>query len=275
MLMKKFIVFLLLQISVLPTMATGQSGDVIYLDGESWNLLWEPINSNPTVYARLKAFLPERRDWSTANGDGYTAFWEIKNGYLCLKQIEIEILGSIQTYDTEALKKPFAPYYKKKEIRASWFSGEVRAGCGKHIRYVHDGFDRNFETEQILTIQNGKVIKAVTYHNYRVPGLKINEASKIISRRFPWWKFPEYRGKNIVCIICDTEMSKDGHFLDCYISKMYLLYSHKQIEEDVSLIRAIKETLRSIYPWETIVANGKSQMIEYPIIAIGLEEETN
>lgn len=275
MLMKKFIVFLLLQISVLPTMATGQSGDVIYLDGESWNLLWEPINSDPTVYARLKAFLPERRDWSTANGDGYTAFWEIKNGYLCLKQIEIEILDSIQTYDTEALKKPFAPYYKKKEIRASWFSGEVRAGCGKHIRYVHDGFDRNFETEQILTIQNGKVIKAVTYHNYRIPGLKINEASKIISRRFPWWKFPEYRGKNIVCIICDTEMSKDGHFLDCYISKMYLLYSHKQIEEDVSLIRAIKETLRSIYPWETIVANGKSQMIEYPIIAIGLEEETN
>lgn len=275
MLMKKFIVFLLLQISVLPTMATGQSGDVIYLDGESWNLLWEPINSDPTVYARLKAFLPERRDWSTANGDGYTAFWEIKNGYLCLKQIEIEILDSIQTYDTEALKKPFAPYYKKKEIRASWFSGEVRAGCGKHIRYVHDGFDRNFETEQVLTIQNGKVIKAVTYHNYRVPGLKINEASKIISRRFPWWKFPEYRGKNIVCIICDTEMSKDGHFLDCYISKMYLLYSHKQIEEDVSLIRAIKETLRSIYPWETIVANGKSQMIEYPIIAIGLEEETN
>ena len=273
--MKKFIVFLLLQISVLPTMATGQSGDVIYLDGESWNLLWEPINSAPTVYARLKAFLPERRDWSTANGDGYTAFWEIKNGYLCLKQIEIEILDSIQTYDTEALKKPFAPYYKKKEIRASWFSGEVRAGCGKHIRYVHDGFDRNFETEQVLTIQNGKVIKAVTYHNYRVPGLKINEASKIISRRFPWWKFPEYRGKNIVCIICDTEMSKDGHFLDCYISKMYLLYSHKQIEEDVSLIRAIKETLRSIYPWETIVANGKSQMIEYPIIAIGLEEETN
>lgn len=273
--MKKFIVFLLLQISVLPTMATGQSGDVIYLDGESWNLLWEPINSDPTVYARLKVFLPERRDWSTANGDGYTAFWEIKNGYLCLKQIEIEILDSIQTYDTEALKKPFAPYYKKKEIRASWFSGEVRAGCGKHIRYVHDGFDRNFETEQVLTIQNGKVIKAVTYHNYRVPGLKINEASKIISRRFPWWKFPEYRGKNIVCIICDTEMSKDGHFLDCYISKMYLLYSHKQIEEDVSLIRAIKETLRSIYPWETIVANGKSQMIEYPIIAIGLEEETN
>lgn len=273
--MKKFIVFLLLQISVLPTMATGQSGDVIYLDGESWNLLWEPINSDPTVYARLKAFLPERRDWSTANGDGYTAFWEIKNGYLCLKQIEIEILDSIQTYDTETLKKPFAPYYKKKGIRASWFSGEVRAGCGKHIRYVHDGFDRNFETEQVLTIQNGKVIKAVTYHNYRVPGLKINEASKIISRRFPWWKFPEYRGKNIVCIICDTEMSKDGHFLDCYISKMYLLYSHKQIEEDVSLIRAIKETLRSIYPWETIVANGKSQMIEYPIIAIGLEEETN
>ena len=56
---------------------------------------------------------------------------------------------------------------------------------------------------------------------------------------------------------------------------MYLLYSHKQIEEDVSLIRAIKETLRSIHTWETIVANGKSQMIEYPIIAIGLEEETN
>lgn len=275
MLMKKFIVFLLLQISVLPTMATGQLGDVIYLDGESWNLLWEPINSDSTVYARLKAFLPERRDWSTANGDGYTAFWEIKNGYLCLKQIEIEILGSIQTYDTEALKKPFAPYYKKKEIRASWFSGEVRAGCGKHIRYVHDGFDRNLETEQVLTIQNGKVIKAVTYHNYQTPGLNIKKASKIISRRFPWWKFPEYRGEKIACIICNTEMSEDGHFLDCYISHIGLSSSYKQIEDKVSLIRAIKETLRSIYPWETIVANGKGQMIEYPIIAIGLEEETN
>lgn len=216
---------------------------------------------------RVRAFLPDNISYSTGNYSCYTASWEIRNGYLCLRQIEADVYDeasnkdSTLVYEGKDLQSLFPSYYKDGEIQARWFSGELRAGKGNLVRYVHDGFDRNMETEQVLTVRNGKVLKTETYHNYRRPGLNLKKAQKEIACRFPWKRFPEYRGEQIIFVIGDFQMTDDGHFVDCDVHFFFLRSSRKTIEDrNHPLALAFKETLKSIYPWEVLFINGKYTM---------------
>ena len=267
MCIKFFIVAILLSLIVTFAKATGQSGDVIRLEGEEWVLLGKPIESDTMLGNRVRAFLPDNISYSTGNYSCYTASWEIRNGYLCLRWIEADVYDeasnkeSTLVYEGKDLQSLFPSYYKDGEIQARWFSGELRAGKGNLVRYVHDGFDRNMEMEQILTVQNGKVLKTETYHNYRRPGLNLKKAQKEIACRFPWKRFPEYRGEQIFFVIGDIQMTDDGHFVDCDVHFFFLRSSRKTIEDgNHPLAIAFKETLKSIYPWEVLFINGKYTM---------------
>lgn len=267
MCIKFFIVAILLSLIVTFTKATGQSGDVIRLEGEEWVLLGKPIESDTMLGNRVRTFLPDNISYSTGNYSCYTASWEIRNGYLCLRWIEADVYDeasnkeSTLVYEGKDLQSLFPSYYKDGEIQARWFSGELRAGKGNLVRYVHDGFDRNMEMEQILTVQNGKVLKTETYHNYRRPGLNLKKAQKEIACRFPWKRFPEYRGEQIIFVIGDIQMTDDGHFVDCDVHFFFLRSSRKTIEDgNHPLAIAFKETLKSIYPWEVLFINGKYTM---------------
>ena len=255
---------ILLWLVVLPVKATGQWGDIIRLEGKEWVLLVKPIESDTMLGNRVRAFLPDNISYSTGNYSCYTASWEIRNGYLCLRQIEADVYDeasnkdSTLVYEGKDLQSLFPSYYKDGEIQARWFSGELRAGKGNLVRYVHDGFDRNMETEQVLTVRNGKVLKTETYHNYRRPGLNLKKAQKEIACRFPWKRFPEYRGEQIIFVIGDFQMTDDGHFVDCDVHFFFLRSSRKTIEDrNHPLALAFKETLKSIYPWEVLFINGK------------------
>lgn len=277
--MKKVILLVLLCGVMLTLKATGQSGDVIRLEGEEWVLMAKPIESDTMLGNRVRAFLPDNISYSTGNYSCYTASWEIRNGYLCLRRIEADVYDeasnkeSTLVYEGKDLQSLFLSYYKDGEIQARWFSGELRAGKGNLVRYVHDGFDRNMETEQILTVQNGKVLKTQTYHNYRRPGLNLKKAQKEIACRFPWKRFPEYRGEQIIFVIGDFQMTDDGHFVDCDVHFFFLRSSRKTIEDgNHPLALAFKETLKSIYPWEVLFINGKYTM-EYRSFTMPLQED--
>lgn len=267
---------ILLWLVVLPVKATGQWGDIIRLEGKEWVLLVKPIESDTMLGNRVRAFLPDNISYSTGNYSCYTASWEIRNGYLCLRQIEADVYDeasnkdSTLVYEGKDLQSLFPSYYKDGEIQARWFSGELRAGKGNLVRYVHDGFDRNMETEQVLTVRNGKVLKTETYHNYRRPGLNLKKAQKEIACRFPWKRFPKYRGEQIIFVIGDFQMTDDGHFVDCDVHFFFLRSSRKTIEDrNHPLALALKETLKSIYPWEVLFINGKYTM-EYRSFTIPL-----
>ena len=264
---KFFIVAILLSLIVTFAKATGQWGDIIRLEGKEWVLLVKPIESDTMLGNRVRAFLPDNISYSTGNYSCYTASWEIRNGYLCLRRIEADVYDeasnkdSTLVYEGKDLQSLFPSYYKDGEIQARWFSGELRAGKGNLVRYVHDGFDRNMETEQVLTVRNGKVLKTETYHNYRRPGLNLKKAQKEIACRFPWKRFPEYRGEQIIFVIGDFQMTDDGHFVDCDVHFFFLRSSRKTIEDrNHPLALAFKETLKSIYPWEVLFINGKYTM---------------
>lgn len=273
---KFFIVAILLSLIVTFAKATGQWGDIIRLEGKEWVLLVKPIESDTMLGNRVRAFLPDNISYSTGNYSCYTASWKIRNGYLCLRRIEADVYDeasnkdSTLVYEGKDLQSLFPSYYKDGEIQARWFSGELRAGKGNLVRYVHDGFDRNMETEQVLTVRNGKVLKTETYHNYRRPGLNLKKAQKEIACRFPWKRFPEYRGEQIIFVIGDFQMTDDGHFVDCDVHFFFLRSSRKTIEDrNHPLALAFKETLKSIYPWEVLFINGKYTM-EYRSFTIPL-----
>ena len=262
--MKKVMLLILLCGVMLTLKATGQSGDVIRLEGEEWVLMAKPIGYDSLLCRRMEAFLPENVSRSTGNYSGYIAFWEVRDGYLCLQRVEADVYDEVskkeytRVYDVKELQPIFAAYCRAGTVQARWFSGELRAGKGDLVRYVHDGFDRNMETERVLTVRNGKVLETQTYHNYRRAGLNLMKAQGEIVRRFPWEQFPEYQGERIIFSISDFQMTEDGHFVDCDVSFIYLRSSREKIDgKNHPLALAFKETLKSIYPWEVLFINGK------------------
>lgn len=175
MLMKKIFLFFLMLLTVFKMKATGQSGDVIYLEGEEWVLMAKPIAQDSLLRERVWEFLPENRTFSTNNWSGYTAFWEVSDGYIYLRRMEVAVYDKVRkkrstmVYEANDLQELFASYFKEGKIQATWFSGELRAGKGNVVRYVHTGFERNMETERVLTVLNGKVLNTKTY-TYRKDG---------------------------------------------------------------------------------------------------------
>ena len=101
----------------------------------------------------------------------YTAYWEVQQSHLYLHHLEVCVYDKQKkeeyslTYQPDQLKKVFQPYYQNGKICARWFNGELRAGKGELVRYVHSGFDRNLETEQVMVLQHGRIESCQTYHN--------------------------------------------------------------------------------------------------------------
>lgn len=112
--MKKVILLVLLCGVMLTLKATGQSGDVIRLEGEEWVLMAKPIGYDSLLCRRMEAFLPENVSRSTGNYSGYTAFWEVRDGYLCLQRVEADVYDEVskkestRVYDVKELQPIFA-----------------------------------------------------------------------------------------------------------------------------------------------------------------------
>lgn len=89
--MKKIIFFLTLTLVSLSTFATGQEGDILYMDGVKWELLAKPIYRDSVISRKLTAALPEGRGIVSTNWAGYTAHWSIQQKQLCLDSITYQV----------------------------------------------------------------------------------------------------------------------------------------------------------------------------------------
>ena len=78
--MKKIISFIsLILLSTVSSWATGQDGDIIYIDGVRMGLLARPATDNAIDGERLLSMLPEKRVKTTANWDGVVGCWSISS----------------------------------------------------------------------------------------------------------------------------------------------------------------------------------------------------
>lgn len=227
----KYIIICLFILTVFTAQATSYAGDIIHIAGEEWNLLANPIEEDSVLLAQVLNFLPEEREHSTSNWYGYTAHWEMREGWLFLIGIETEPYDEVHQnhsslfLDADTLKHIFSPYYnaEQKAICACWISGEFRAGKGKMIRYSHAGFDRNLETELFMDIKNGQIVCTQLYHNYKTEGITPLTVSNELSKRFPWSRFPELRGKELAVEVQNVCIDEDGHLSDANIYALHVI----------------------------------------------------
>ena len=146
--------------------ATGLAADKIYINGEKWDLYEWPINK---LYSgRLQGFLKEREgtavtECTMANPLGYNCAWEIKEGKMYLKEVVVEMYDTVSrkefqvVYPADSLKGVFRESCTRRGICADWVSGDLIAGKGKLVAYVHMGFNRTAEYEVHFKVEKGKV----------------------------------------------------------------------------------------------------------------------
>lgn len=172
----KVLLLLLLALAPVVAFATGQEDDIIYIDGQQWGLMGRPVTDDSTLYANLRALLPEDRVISTANYDGFTCYWSLNGDWLVLDSVGYRIYNEKASFcdedyfigeslSREALHEVFKDYFRDGKIVATWVTDTLRTERGELIRYVHMGWDRDCEMEMFLEVKEGHVDKRTLYHN--------------------------------------------------------------------------------------------------------------
>ena len=259
--MKKVFIFIYAVAITLCSFATGQDGDIIFVDNERWELLGEPVYADSVLTERLKTVLPKDRSWSTANWKGYTGYWSIKKDILYLDSIQIGI------YDKETrkthyesipdgdMRRVFKEHYKRGRIKAGWYTGKIRIAHGGLLHYEHMGFARNYEHELVLNLSRGKVFdRKVSSNRLVCEGFAFNDKNlTTLSKAFSHSKnYPELAkvDKGFTFMVKDIRVDSLGNLIDCKVG-LGRNMENKKLEDE------IKATLMTIHPWRTIFLDGE------------------
>lgn len=261
--MKKLISCLPLLFLALFAHATGQTGDVIFIDGARWVLLGKPIDLDAALYHDLKAVLPEDRPIETSNWDGYTGYWSIQQDVLYLDSVRCEYYDA-KNHDTkgesvpsDVLLRVFKNYVNGDRIVASWLTREIRVATGKMIYYQHTYFERNYEEEMMLSIDKGKVTGRKEYHNYVAEGFSFDKfnpnSSEQLREMFPLHieRYPELADvERIAFRIKKARVDAKGNLVECEVKVI-------RPNDNPLLAAEIAESLKAYHPWRVLFVNGE------------------
>ena len=261
--MKRIFLFVSFLFLALVVHATGQTGDVIFIDGARWKLLGKPIDLDAALYHELIDVLPEDRPVVSSNWDGYTGYWSIQQDVLYLDSVRCEY------YDTEiqgmkgesvpsvVLLNVFNNYVDGDRIMAGWLTGEIRVATGKVVYYWHDAFERNYEEEMMLNIEKGKITGRKEYHNHVVDGFsfdKFNLANnEELREMFPLHieRYPELvNEERIVFCIRRARVDAQGNLVKCEVKVI-------RPNDNPLLAAEIAESLKAYHPWRVLFINGE------------------
>ena len=259
--MKRVLLFIQYLILAITVNATGQDGDIIYIDGTRWELLGRPICVDSLLYHDLRAVLPSERSILTSNWDGFTAYWSIKQNVLYLDSIRTVHFDS-DTKDYMGSCIPAATLFRvfKKHVAGdcivgSWLTKNIRVAKGKVINYQHIGFERNYEDEQIISIDKGVVTGKKVYHNYVIDGFSFDKVkdNAELRRLFPIHieQYPELaKAKRIVFYIKKARVNSQGNLVECEV-KVF------NPNDNQRLATEMEGLLKAYHPWRVSFINGE------------------
>ena len=273
--MKKLFISIFIITLSLNIFATGLAGDIIFINGEQWILLGKPIESDSILYHNFIGILPEYRSKSTANWDGYTCYWSIKNDRLYLDSVLVEL------YDQETksffercissadMHRVFKKYYDKDEILATWVKGTIRVARGEILLYVHSAYERNYEQEQMITLKQGQIIERQSFHNRLViDGFSLNDlwyqGQEEVKKKLPLKldDYPELNDENsLKFFISPIQVDSLGNLVDCKVQASIRCQGERQEIKELS--DQMKNLLKNIYPWKTYLINGQYISCDY------------
>lgn len=259
--MKRVLLFIQYLILAIAANATGQEGDIIYIDGTRWELLGRPICIDSLLYHDLQAVLPTERSIYTSNWDGFTAYWSIKQDVLYLDSIRYMQYDSdtkndkVKRMPSATLFRVFKKYVTGDHIVSSWLTGDIRVAKGKVISYQHMGFWRNYEEEQIISIDKGIVVGKKEYHNYVIDGFsfdKIKDNTEL-RRLFPIHieQYPELaNAERIVFRIEKARVNDQGILEECEVKVL-------KPSDNQRLATEMEGLMKAYHPWKVSFINGE------------------
>lgn len=282
--MKRLFFYISLLNIAISSMATGQDSEVIYIDGEKWQLLGRPINSDPALVRRLIDVLPENRIKSTANWDGFTAFWSINSDeMLCLDSIQVWMDSREESHvclSAEDMHEVFNEYFDNGVIMASWYNGDIRVARGKRLYYEHMGYFRHYEQEQVFKVKDGRITDRETYQNkvvvdgFSLEGLKVVKQGNVLSlMKTDFSTQPKQQLVKAIIPISVEDLPRDGrmilnvnkiqvdsigHLVNCEVFVSFRAEG-VSLEDDIKarLEQDIKTQLMQIYPWKVLYIQEK------------------
>ena len=118
---------------------------------------------------------------------------------------------------------------------------------------MHEGFERNYEEEQIISINNGKVRERKEYHNYVVDGFSFDAPQRYdIRKMFPLHieQYPELAGaKRIVFSIKRARVDAQGNLVECELKV--------RPNDNPRLAEEMAESMKAYRPWRVLFINGE------------------
>ena len=271
---KGTIITIVLMLMSLGTYATGQDGDIIYIDGTRWTLLGQPISRDTVLWRQVRASIPQQHVVISSNWSGFTAFWSIKQDVLYLDSIQYLRPASDKKtlpegIPAETLQQVFKNYFDGKRIVAGWLKGDIRVAKGKILYYEHMGYERNYEEEQIISVDQGKVTGVKTFHNFVVDGFSFDQVgfSQVggksvtpaqLREMFPLHleRYPELANvKRIVFFVQRAKVDETGHLVDCEVKV-------QKPNDNPKLAEEMAELMKAYYPWRVLYINGEYRAYE-------------
>ncbi|MBP5387896.1 MAG: hypothetical protein J6Y97_10995 [Prevotella sp.] len=274
--MRKVLLFGVLLTMSLSASATSQEGDFIIIDGTQWEILGRPIKAEAERYNKMLALLPEERDIRSSNWEGYIAFWSIKQDALCLDSIQYSITNKdtqkklVKCVNAEGLNRVYRNYLDGQNIVATWYTGKLHVAKGKVLHELNDGYERNYENEQFIDINQGKKTGQTAYDNkLAVEGLNLSNVKDFseLKQKFQLdlAKYPGLsNARRIIFSIKDAKVDAKGNLLDCNVTA-YVMYAaesrstgaNKGREEHPGIAGEMKKLLKAYHPWEVYLINGE------------------
>ena len=223
-----FFIFINLKIGF----ATGQAGEFIIFNGDTLEMLSEPLESFLTLNEPRENYSHYLKNGcSTGVYRGYVGYWEIKNDKLFLKNVFI--CGEASKPIKNLLFKD-----SQGDVLADWFTGELYLQKGKLLKYNHSGYERCYETEIVIRIEKGVVVDINEYKNGVKPSdrnfpLDIEKIRSEIYKQLDWKSIPRFSKKLRVYItfrITETGKLKYIRAID-KVDKVYTDQLEKIINE--------------------------------------------
>jgi len=153
--MKRFLfTSIIILFSYVKISATAQIPDIVYYNGNKYDLLCNPLeryfNSHPDKR-------PATVSSSTALERGYRATFEIQDGTLHLK--DIQIIQSPMN-DENRWKSVMSEIFPDSELKKiNWFTGLLRIPVGKLKKQINMGYESVYEKYLLLEVKGGKLLK--------------------------------------------------------------------------------------------------------------------
>lgn len=136
--------------------ATAQIPEEIVIDGKSQILFSEPLNQYLLQRGKLALLEPHlSKERCSGSWRNYQGTWEIRNARLYLTRLQTDPCSD--TPKEIPLSSLFVA--ATGPVFANWYTGTLLVPVGKQLRYVHMGYESEYERYIVFNVSAGKVTR--------------------------------------------------------------------------------------------------------------------